>query len=120
MHAAAGRAAHYYGGRCIPQIVAFGNEIGELVEAAGNEVDELHLADGAQAEVAHAASRADDGAFADGRVDHALPAEALEKALAGLEGAAVDSHVFADNHDGGVALHLLEHGLLDCFEESDR
>src|SRR5882672_12723520 len=119
MHAAAGRAAHNDGRRRVPEIVALGDEIGELIEAAGDEVDELHLADGAQAEIAHAASRADDGAFADGRVDYAFPSEAFEQAFAGLERAAVDTDVFADDHDSGVALHLLKHGLLDGFEEGD-
>src|SRR5712672_3549091 len=120
MHAAAGRAADNDRRGRVPEIVALGDEIGELVEAAGDEVDELHLADGTQAEITHAAGRADDGAFADGRVDYALPAEALEKAFAGLERAAVNTHVFADDHDGGVALHFLEHGLLEGFEEGDR
>jgi len=46
MHAAAGRAADDDRRRRVPEIVAFGDEIGELVEAAGDEVDELHLADG--------------------------------------------------------------------------
>src|SRR5712672_2980384 len=119
MHAAAGRAAYHDGGGGVPEIVAFGDEIGELVEAAGDEIDELHLADGTQAEITHAAGRADDGAFADGRVDHALPAETLEQAFAGLERAAVNTHIFADDHNGGVALHFLEHGLLNGFEERD-
>ena len=83
--------------------MALGDEIGELVEAAGDEIDELHFGDGAQAEIAHAAGRADDGAFADGRVDDALPAEFFEQAFAGLEGAAVDADVFADEDDAGVA-----------------
>jgi hypothetical protein len=100
--------------------VALGDEIGELVEAAGNEVDELHLADRAQAQIAHAAGRADNGAFADGRIDHAFPAETLKQAFAGLEGAAVDADVFADDHDCGIALHFLKHGLLDGFEERHR
>src|SRR5712672_205555 len=120
MHAAAGRAAYHDGGGGVPEIVAFGDEIGELVEAASDEIDELHLADGTQAEVTHAAGRADDGAFADRGVDHALPAEALKQAFAGLERAAVDADVFADDHYGGVAFHFLEHGLLDGFEEGDR
>src|SRR5712672_2828352 len=119
MHAAAGRAAHNDRRRRVPEIMALGDEIGELVEAASDEVDELHLADGTQAEITHAAGRADDGAFADGSVDHALPAEALEQAFAGLERAAINTHVFADDHYGGVAFHFLEHGLLDGFEESD-
>src|SRR5882762_6567443 len=99
MHAAAGRAADDDGSGRVPEIVAFGDEIGELVEAAGDEVDELHLADGTQAEIAHAAGRADDGAFADGRVDYTLPAKTLKQAFAGLERAAVDADVFADDHD---------------------
>src|ERR1700704_4925785 len=112
MHATAGGAADDDGSGRVPEIMTFGDEIGELVEAAGDEVDKLHLADGPQAEVTHATSCADDGAFADRGVDHALPAEALEQAFAGLERAAVDADVFADDHDGGVALHFLEHGLL--------
>src|SRR5258705_6424867 len=107
--AAAGRAADDDGSGRVPEIVAFGDEIGELVEAAGDEIDELHLADGAQAEVTHPASRANDGAFADGRVDYALPAEALEKAFAGLEGAAINTHVFADDHYGGDAFPFFPH-----------
>src|SRR5439155_25321001 len=105
------------GRRRIPEIVPFGDEIGELVEAAGNEVDELHLADGAQAKIAHAAGRSDYGAFADGRVDDALPTEALQQSFTGLEGAAVDADILANDHDGGVALHFLEHGLPDGFEK---
>src|SRR5258707_3885921 len=115
MYAAAGRAADDDGRGRVPEIVAFGDEIGELVEAAGDEVDELHLADGTQAEITHAAGRADDCAFADRGVDHAFPAEALEQAFAGLERAAVNTHVFADDHNAGVALHLFKPELLDGF-----
>src|SRR5437764_5964023 len=104
VNATPGRAADNHGRRRIPEIVPFGDEIGELVEAAGNEVDELHLADGAQAKIAHAAGRSDYGAFADGRVDDALPTEALQQSFTGLEGAAVDADILANDHDGGVAL----------------
>src|SRR5439155_21899612 len=99
VNATAGRDADNDGRRRIPEVVPFGDEIGELVEAAGNEVDELHLADGAQAEIAHAAGRADYGAFADRRVDDALPAEALQQSFTGLEGAAIDADILADDHD---------------------
>src|SRR5256885_17045350 len=107
MHATAGRAADHDGRGSVPEIVALGDEIGELVEAAGDEIDELHFADGAQAEIAHAASRADYGALADGRVDHALPPEALQQAFAGFESAAVDADVFTEQHHGRIALHFL-------------
>src|SRR4029077_10770848 len=117
--ASAGRTAHDNRRGGVPKVVALGDEIGELVEAASDEIDELHFADRAQAEIAHAASGADDGALADGRIDHALPAETLEQAFAGLESAAVDADVFADDHDGRVALHLFKHGLLDGFEKRD-
>src|SRR5256885_16258545 len=120
MHATAGRAADHDGRGSVPEIVALGDEVGELIEAAGDEVDELHFADGAQAEIAHAASCADDGALADGRVDDALPAETLQQAFAGFEGAAIDANVLAEKDDGWVALHFFEQGLLDGFEESDR
>src|ERR1700730_3748687 len=120
MNAAAGWTAHDDGRGRIPEVVALGHEIGDLVERAEDEVDELHLANGPQANVAHAAGSTDDGAFADGRVDNPLPAETFEQTLAGLECSAVDPHVFADEHDGGVALHLFEHGLLDGFEKGDR
>src|SRR6202035_6076173 len=82
---AAGRAADNDGRGRVPEIVALGDEVGELVEAAGDEIDELHFGDGAEAEIAHATGGADDGAFADGRVDDALPAELFEQAFAGLE-----------------------------------
>src|ERR1035438_2406217 len=94
MHAASGWAAHHDGRGSVPEIMALGHEIGELIEAASNEVDELHFGDGAQAQIAHAARRADDGAFADGCVDHALPAKAFEQAFAGFKCAAINSDIF--------------------------
>src|SRR5438552_4080573 len=73
--------------------MSLGHEIGNLIEGANDEIDELHFADGAQAAVAHPASRADNGALADGRVDHALPTKALQQPFAGLECPAVHAHV---------------------------
>src|SRR2546430_3757366 len=100
--------------------MSLGHEIGNLIEGANDEIDELHFADGAQAAVAHPASRADNGALADGRVDHALPTKPLQQPFAGLECPAVHAHVFANQHDGRVPLHLFKHGLLDGFEKRDR
>ena len=58
--------------------------------------------------------------FADGRVDHALPAEFREQAFGDFERAAVDADVFADEDDRGIAVHFLEHRLADGFEHGDR
>ena len=102
-----------------PEIVRLGDEVGDLVEAAGDEIDELHFDHGPQAEIAHAAGRADDGGFADGRVDHALGAEFREQAFGDLERAAVDADIFAESDDGGVALHLFEQRLANGLEHGD-
>src|ERR1700721_122329 len=120
MDAAAGGAADNNGRGGVPEIVALGDEVGELVEATGDEIDELHFGYGTQAEIAHPAGGADDGAFADGRVNDALPAEFFKQAFAGLECAAVDTDIFAEEHDAGVGGHLFEHGLADSFEKGDR
>src|SRR5713226_8858955 len=119
VHAASGRPANDHGRGGIPKIMSLGDEIRNLIEGANDEVDELHFANGAQAAVAHTAGGADNGALADGRVDDTLPAEALEQPFAGLERPAVDPDVFANQDNRGVALHLLEHGLLDGFEKRD-
>ncbi len=119
VHAAAGRPTNHHRGRGIPEVMSLGDKIRDLIERANDEVDELHFANGTQAAVAHPASSADDGALADRRINHALPAEALEQTFAGLEGAAVNADIFAHQNDRRVALHLLEHGLLDGFEKRD-
>src|SRR5882757_2895584 len=95
----------------------FGDEIRDLIEGAHDEINELHFADGAQAAVAHAAGGADNGALADRRVNHALPAKSLQQAFAGLEGSAVHADVFANQNYRWVSLHLLKHSLLDSFEK---
>src|SRR2546429_1144805 len=100
--------------------MSLGHEMGNVIEGQNDEGDERHWAEGPKAAVAHPASRADNGALADGRVDHALPTKALQQPFAGLECPAVHAHVFADQHDGRVPLHLFKHGLLDSFEKRDR
>src|ERR1700687_3600733 len=117
VHTAAGWPAHHDGRRRSPKIMSLGDIIGELIETAGDEVDELHFRDGPQAEITHAASRANDGALAYGRIDNALPAETLEQSFAGFEGAAIHAHVFSQEDHGGIAFHLFEHGLFDGFEK---
>src|SRR5713101_3036175 len=86
--AAAGRSPQHHGHRRTPAVMRLGDEIGDLIEAASDEVNELHFRHGSQAQIAHAHRGADDGGLADGRVNHALPAEALEQTGADLERAA--------------------------------
>src|SRR6266403_140025 len=119
MDSAARRPANHHRCGSVPQIMSLGHEICNLVERANNKIDELHLHDRPQAEIAHAAGRADDGAFADRRVHHALPAEPRQQALAGLERPAVHAHVFAEQDHCRIAFHLLEHRLPDGFEKRD-
>src|SRR5436305_12325801 len=95
----------------VPQIMTLGDEIRDLVERANDEIDELHFANGPQAEVAHPARCADNGAFADGRINHALPTKALEQSFAGLERPAIHANVLAHSQDRRIALHLLKPGL---------
>src|SRR5258708_12043931 len=111
----AGGAADDDGSGRVPEVVTLGDEVGELVEAAGDEIDELHFGDGAQAEIAHAAGGADDGAFADGRVNHALPAEFFEQAFAGFERASIDADVLPDEGDSGAVSHPFHPDLLAAF-----
>src|ERR1700726_1929534 len=99
MHSAARWPANHNRRRRVPEIMSLGHKIRQLVEAASDEIYKLHLGDGPQSEIAHAASRADDGALADGRIDDSLPAKALQQAFAGLKCAAIDADVFAQKHD---------------------
>src|ERR1700722_15219570 len=120
MHAPARRTPNHDRRRSVPQVMSLSHEICNLVEGAHDEIDELHLADRPQPQIAHPASRANDGALADRRIDHPLPAKFFEQALAGLERTTVDANVLADQHHGRIALHLLKHGLLDGLEKGYR
>src|SRR3990167_2091597 len=120
VHAAARGAAQDHRHGRAPTIVAFGDEVGNLVEGAGDEVDELELRHRAQAEVAHPDRGAHDGAFADGRVNDALAAEAREEAFGHLEGAAVDADVFAQHHHRRVALHFFPEPAPDRLQVGHR
>src|SRR6266850_541792 len=99
--------------------MSLSHKIRNLVERTNDEVDELHLHNRPQAEIAHAASRADDGAFADRRVNDALPAKPRQQTFAGLERSAVHAHVLAEHDHRRVAFHLFEHRLPDAFEKGD-
>ena len=74
---------------------------------------------GPQAHVRRARRRADDGRFADRRVDDPALAEPLRGSLGHLEGPAVGADILAQEEDPLVALHLLPETLADGFEVGD-
>src|SRR5580692_490770 len=115
----AGRPAHHHRRRRIPQIMSLGHEVRNLVERAHDEVDELQLRNRPQPCIAHPASRPDNGALTDRRIDHALPSKTLQQSFARLERPAVHTDVLPEQHHRRVALHLFKHRLLDGFEKRD-
>src|SRR5882762_7323994 len=119
VHTATRRPAHHHRSRRVPQIMSLGHEIRNLVKRTNDEIDELHFHDGPQPQITHPARRADDGALADRRVNHALPAKPRQQSFAGLERPAVDAHVLAEHDNCRVAFHFFEHRLLDGFEKRD-
>src|SRR6266567_5598591 len=113
------RPADHHGRRGIPQVMPLGHEIRNLIERADDEIDELHLRDWPQPQVAHPARRADDGALADRRVHHALPAKPFQQTFTGLESASIHTYILSEQNHRRVAFHFFKHRLLDGFEKSD-
>src|SRR2546429_2006407 len=98
--------------------MSLGHEIRNLVEGANDKVDELHLDNGPQPQIAHSAGRADHGALADRRINHAFPAKALQYPLACLECPAIHPYVFphrSEEHTSELQsrLHLVCRLLLE-------
>src|ERR1700758_5217884 len=92
------------------------DHVGDLVEGAADEVHELKFGYGPHTGQGRAKRGSDDGRFGDGGIDDALGTEAIDEAVGDLEGAAVDTNVFADAEDGWVMLHFLPDSLADGFE----
>src|SRR4051812_49328653 len=89
--------------RSVPAIVRLRQKIGDLVERAGNEIDELKLRDRTQTGESRAESSIHNGSLGDRSVDHALGAEAVNQSFRDLEGSAINTDVFANAKDRGVA-----------------
>src|SRR5271169_6535787 len=94
------------------------DHVADLVEGAADEVHELELGDGTHASERRSEGRAYDGGLGDGRVDDALGAEAVDESVGDLEGAAVDTDVFAEAENSWVAVHFFPDSLADGFEVS--
>src|ERR1700723_1133399 len=101
VHASSGRTANHHGHRSAPEVMGFGDEVGDLIKAAGDEINELHFGDGAQAEEAHAAGRADDGGFGDRSFDDPFAADFPDQPVGDFERAAVHADIFAGGDGGG-------------------
>src|SRR5437762_14117379 len=70
--------------------------------------------------VSEAPKAAYNGSFGDGRVNHALATEVMNKSFGNLEGAAIHTDIFSDAEDSRIAFHLFPNAFADCFEVSDR
>ena len=57
--------------------------------------------------------------FCNGRVDDPLGAKTVDESVGDFESAAVDTNVFPDAENGGIALHFLPDTLADGFEISE-
>ena len=90
-----------------------GNLVGDVVEADREEVREHDLGDRLQAGHRRAHGRAQDRLLGDRRVAHAQGPELLEQADGRLEHAARLGHVLAEEHDVGIARHLLRDAARD-------
>src|ERR1700683_1507640 len=96
--------------------MGLGDHVADLVESAANEVHELEFSDGAHASERRSEGRAYDGRLGDGRVDDALRTEAVDETVGDLKSSAINSDVFAETENGGVAVHFFPDSLADGFE----
>src|SRR6266403_3130123 len=119
MHiAAAWTTNHQRGGRS-PAVVRLRGHVDDLIEGAADEVHELELSYGTQSGESSSEGSAYDGRLRNGRIDHALGAEAVDEAIGDFEGSTVDTDILAQTKDGWVALHFLPDSLADGFEICD-
>src|SRR5260370_6066461 len=99
-----------------PTIATLGRIIRQQIESATDEVNELKLSHRAQAHQRRSTRRANNRRFGNRSVDHALRAELIDDAIGDFEGAAISAHVFADQKDSRVALHLFPNPSANCLD----
>ena len=97
----------------VRHVAALGKFVGDVVEADREEIREHDLGDRLQARHRRAHGGAEDRLLGDRRVAHAQRAELLVEADGRLEHAAGFGHVLAEEHDVGIALHLLRDAADD-------
>ena len=88
----------------------------DLMKALEGEAGELDLAHGFESVERHSDGGADDGRLRERAVDHALAPERAVQVLRHPEHPAVHTHVLADDHHIGVALHLLAKGQVQRLD----
>src|SRR5689334_5724149 len=105
-HAASGWPPQHQRRWSVPAIVRLREHVDDLAVRAADEVHELELGDRTHSGERSAEGSADDRRLSNRSVDHALTAEAMNKSIGDFERAAINTNVFADAEDSGVALHL--------------
>ena len=91
----------------VGHIPRLGDLVGDQIPAHAEEIREHDLGDRAQPGHRRAHRGADDRLLRDRRVPHAIGAEAFRQPDRRLEDAARRGDVFAEQHDGRIAFHLL-------------
>ena len=79
----------------------------------GGEIGELELDDGPPARLRRPQGKSHHGRFGNRHVDHPLRAEAVDEALAGLEGRAVDADILAGQEGGRLVRQEIFQGQAD-------
>ena len=118
---AAARHADRHRQGCLPaeHVAHHGKMVEDLVHRDIGEVDGHQFRHWPQLAEGRAGGETDDGRFGDGRVEDALRPELLEQTARHLERALIFGHILPKDHDGFVALHLLEERLVDGVAIAD-
>src|SRR5215469_18207432 len=116
MNAPARGPAQHQRYRRSPAKMRLGQQVNDLVEGASDEVHKLKLGHRTHSGEGRAEASVHNGHLGDRSIDHAFGSEAIDEAVGDLESAAVDTDVFSDAKDGGIALHLFPDALADCLE----
>src|ERR1700694_4858537 len=95
------------------------DHVADLVHGAGDEVHKLKFRNRAHAVKRSANRGPDDCRLGNGRINHALGTESVDKSFGDFECATVYSNVFAQTKDSRIALHLFRNSLSNSFEVSE-
>src|ERR1700726_3157637 len=95
------------------------HHIADLVHGARDEVHKLKFCHRAHAGERGAERSPNDCRLGNGRINHALGTESIDKALGDFECAPVNAYVFAQAKDSRVALHLFRDSLPNSFKVSE-
>ncbi len=111
--------AQHHRNRRAPAEMRLGQHVRDLIEGATDEVHELEFGHRPHAGESGAEAGVHDGHLRDGCVHHALGAKTIDQPFRNFERAAVNTDVFADAEDRGIALHLFPDALANGFKIGD-